>query len=142
MKIMERTDFIKSQIKNASPPRVEPKCISIQKFLIDKLDHINNALGDEDYEIIEFICHKIDVNKSIKDIYSDEYKYVEVSRELEKEYLEMLLMILLHYAEQNHDFKYLNTAFKIINSESISARNPINDRPLLWADDIFTYLTK
>ncbi|RAX56891.1 hypothetical protein CCZ01_08095 [Helicobacter monodelphidis] len=82
-------------------------------FISQELDCLSD-FNERNFVVLDRLCKKIDVTKKVLKVYSGKFlsmkdKQEELSHE---EYLQ-LGRILLRWAREKRDFKFLNSAFKL-----------------------------
>ena len=71
------------------------------------------AIVENDFEVIERLCKKVDVVKKVYQTYSADLSIKNSDREITPTDYEELLSLITTAAESCRDFKFLNTALKL-----------------------------
>ena len=75
-----------------------------------------NTITEDQDLILDRLCKKIDVTKRICSHYSLDLKQSLDKKSVDQRVLKALSLILIQRARENKDLKFLNTAFKIIDT--------------------------
>lgn len=76
--------------------------------------------------ILDILCKKIDVTKKVYIIYEKDLSSAFSKKELSSTSMEILLIILLHYAFIYNNYKFLNSTLKILDLHCFE-KNYMND---------------
>lgn len=100
-------------------PHVIRDCFDTASFLIYISELDGHITLEEDFVRLDRLCKKNDVVKSIKKYYSSDLAESLTDESLSEKQLLLFLDVLIRSASFRHDLKFLNSAFKLIDSISL-----------------------
>ena len=88
-------------------------------FIDELVNDLNAKSYNKIYIILDKLCKKIDVVKKVYTSYEFDLSKATTTKELSKDEYRKLLGVLLFFAEEKHDFKFLNSSLKLLDKLNI-----------------------
>jgi len=86
-----------------------------EKYIDFKLKKFDGSLSEDDQKILDRLCKKIDVAKTIKKEYMPFLTRPLTSESIDGSYQKKILQLFLMIIKYKCDYKLLNSAFKLID---------------------------
>lgn len=102
-------------IDHIPTPRKAEDCFSTELFLYDFYSSMPDKLSSEQFKTLDRLCKKIDVVRKIFISYTNDLSKAKSNTLVTPQYNIVLISILLYYAEEVKDFKFLNSAMKLFD---------------------------
>lgn len=113
--IDKKRELLRGFLKEVPPPRFLEGEFSTENFLTKTCEAILEKTGEDPFIFLDRLCKKVDISKSLRVFYSRDLSEKLTNERVAPQYIPLFIAILLWNAEEKTDFKFLNTALKILD---------------------------
>jgi len=118
----ENLDILREKVSASIPPSTPNE--NIPSLIYDLSKEWPKKLSRENRDLVNKFCCLISVSPNIQDNYNERWKKMSSSKPIHSDWLIMLLIILMAYADKEYEssdtpnpfaYKYLNACLKLSN---------------------------
>jgi len=118
---MER--LILSLLEEVEVPEINKEYFSTEEFIYTLSKSIYNEITTNDLEILDKLCKKIDVSGEVFIYYVWDLSSKKSNKKIKDNYMFLLASLLLMYSSSLNDYKFLNSALKILNFPCLNKKS-------------------